>query len=172
LIVEAESVLRDNLARHLAREQWRILFADRITEAKKIVKRQNIDVVLLGLTLLKREGLAILAMIKKARPLTEVIIINGSNQIALSIEGMKLGAFDDFMGPFNMDALINRIQDAWQQKKQREKARKPLLRRCLDTLAAGAFAEAGEPEMALAYLQNVHKPISQTEKKGAENEKD
>lgn len=171
MIVEADSVLRDNLARHLSGETWRILFADRITEAKKMLKRQNIDVVLLGLTLLKREGLAILAMIKKVRPLTEVIIINGSDQITLSIEGMKLGAFDDFMWPFNLDDLIDRIQDAWRQKKHSEKTHKPLLRRCLDTMAAGAFAEAGEPEMALAYLRNAHNPISQT-KKGAEHEKD
>jgi DNA-binding NtrC family response regulator len=172
LIIEADPILRENLAKRLACQSWRVLAADPITDAKKMVKRKNIDVVVLGLTWLKREGLAILQVIKKVRPLTEVILINRSDQIALSIEGMKLGAFDDFMSPFNIDALIHRIQDACRQKKQREKEKKPLLRRCMDTMTAGAFAEAGEPEMALAYLENEKKPISKTDKKGAENGKD
>lgn len=171
MIIEADPVFRESLANRLSGEGRRILFAGRITEAKKRVKRNKIDVVVLGLTLLRREGLAILKMIKKARPLTEVITINGSEQIALSIESMKLGAFDDFVGPFNIDALAGRIHDAWLHKRQREAEKKPLLHRCMDIMAAGAFAEAGEPGMALAYLENTKNRVLETEKKELDMEK-
>jgi DNA-binding NtrC family response regulator len=126
LIVEADPIFRESLAKRLSTEEWRILHADRSTEARKMVKRNDIDVVLLGLTSLKQEGLAILKMIKKLRPLTEVITINGSGQVALSIEGMKLGAFDDFMGPFTIDSLAGRIHEAC-FKKDRGKRKKPSL---------------------------------------------
>lgn len=152
LIIESDRFFGNGLVRRLTDETWQILLADRLSDVKKIVKRKNIDVVVLGLNTLKREGLAILKMIKKIRPLTEVIIINSSEQIALSIEGMKLGAFDDFMVPFDLDSLRLRIQDACQQKKQKEKAKKSLLDRCRDIMIAATFAEAGESDMAIEFL--------------------
>ena len=39
----------------------------------------------------------ILKALKRIRPLIEVITINRSDQMALSIEGMKLRAFDDLL---------------------------------------------------------------------------
>ena len=152
LIIESDRFFGNSLVRRLTDENWQILLADRLSDAKKIVKRKNIDVVVLGLNTLKREGLAILKMIKKTRPLTEVIIINSSEQIALSIEGMKLGAFDDFMVPFDLDSLRLRIQDACQQKKHKEKAKKSLLDRYRDIMIAATFAEAGESDMAIEFL--------------------
>ena len=118
LIVESDYFFRKNLARRLPDEKkWRILFAGHLIEAVKIVKRENIDVVLLGLKDLKKEGLTILKEVKNIRPLTEIITINSSDQIALSIEGMKLGAFDDFIVPFDLESLVRRIQEAHQKKR-------------------------------------------------------
>jgi DNA-binding NtrC family response regulator len=125
-----------------------------------MIRRNNIDVVLLGLTTLHKEGLAILEMIKKVRPLTEVITINGSGEVALSIESMKLGAFDDFMGPFNIESLVERIHDASVRKKQREKRKRPLLERYMEIMSAGAFAEAGEQETALNFIKKEPVPAS------------
>ena len=172
MIVEVDPVLRQNLAKRLSDRERRILQADRITEVKRMVKRNNIDVALLGLTSLKREGLAILKMIKKVRPHTEVITLSGSGQVALSIEGMKLGAFDDFMGPFTVESLAKRIHDAWLHKREGEKKKKPLLRRYMDLMAAGAFAEAGEHEMALTYMEYEKHPVSGSKKEEKKNGKD
>lgn len=122
MIVESDNFFRKNLARRLPDEKnWRILFAGHLLEAIKIVKRENIDVVLLGLKDLKKEGLMILKEVKNIRPLTEIITINSSDQIALSIEGMKLGAFDDFIVPFDLESLVRRIREAHQKKKRLKK---------------------------------------------------
>jgi DNA-binding NtrC family response regulator len=102
-------------------KDWRVLFAEDQIEAIKIVKRKNVDVVLLGLKGLKKEGLMLLQEIKKIRPLTEVITLCNPDQMILSIEGMKLGAFDDFIVPFDLESLIRRIREAHQQKKEKEK---------------------------------------------------
>lgn len=125
LIVESENFFRKNLARRLPdAKNWRILFAEHRIEAIKIVKREKIDVVLLGLKDLKKEGLMILKEVKNIRPLTEIITINSSDQIALSIEGMKLGAFDDFIVPFDLESLVRRIREAHQKKRKLKKQKR------------------------------------------------
>jgi DNA-binding NtrC family response regulator len=121
LIIESDNSFRRNLVRWLPDKDWRVLFAEDQIEAIKIVKRKNVDVVLLGLKGLKKEGLMLLQEIKKIRPLTEVITLCNPDQMILSIEGMKLGAFDDFIVPFDLESLIRRIREAHQQKKEKEK---------------------------------------------------
>jgi len=116
LIIEADSLFRSNLAKRLPDENWVVLFADQPAEAMKIIKIKNVDVVLLGLKDLKREGLVLLKRIKKIRPLTEIITINSPEQIDLSIEGMRLGAFDDFIIPFELESIVRRIREAHLKK--------------------------------------------------------
>ena len=41
---------------------------------------------------------------------------------------MQLGAFDDLLVPLDLQALHNRIGDAYQRKKQRVKADRSLIR--------------------------------------------
>ena len=121
LIVEADNFFRKNLAQRLPDDKkWQISFADHQIEAIQVIAKKNIDVVLLGLKELKKEGLMILREIKQIRPLTEVITINRPDQIALSIEVMKLGAFDDFIVPFDLESLVLRIQEAYRQKRKNE----------------------------------------------------
>lgn len=125
LIIEADNFFGKNLAQRLPDEKkWRVLFAEHQIEAMRIIKSKNIDVVLLGLKALKKEGLMILKEIKTICPLTEVITINSADQIALSIEAMKLGAFDDFIVPFDLESLVRRVCEAYQHKKKNETSKK------------------------------------------------
>ncbi len=142
-----------NLSSHLRRERYRVFEAGQQADARKILERKKIDVVLLGLNGLKRQGLLLLERIKKIRPLTEVIIINTSEYLSLSIEGMKLSAFDDVFLPLNMDSLAERIREVYRLKKKNERAKKSLLRRYQDVMVAAAFAEAGEPDIAREFQE-------------------
>ena len=82
------------------------------------IPEEKIDVVLLGVDGLGMEGLALIRPIKTISPMTEIIIINDFNHMDLSIEGMDLGAFDDFLIPLDIDALTKRIREAAVQKNQ------------------------------------------------------
>ena len=157
LIIEADTLFRKNLAWRLESERFHIASADHETNVKKIIKKGKIDVALLSLNNFKREGLGILKSIKKIRPIVEVITINNPDQIELSIEGMRLGAFDDFILPFEMDSFIRRIKDACSYKKKREKTKKSIFERCQDIFAAASFAEADEAGMALDFLKERKK---------------
>jgi len=158
LIIEMDNYLQDHLSRHLADKAYQIFTARQKSEAKRIVKRRNVDVVLLSLNDFQKESMVLIKMIKKVRPAVQVITINSGDEISLSIEGMKLGVFDDLLMPLDLDALISRIQEAFQAKKAAEVVKPSLLQRCQDILVAASFAEAGEADMAKELLTTRPKP--------------
>jgi len=154
LIVETNDPVRRNLVQRLSLDQYSVFETDQPKKVKEIVKKQKIDVVLLGLIGLGHDGLSVLKTIKRVRPLTEVIMVNDSAKISLSIKGMKLGAFEDFYMPFEINTLIQAIQEAFQLKTENEKAKKTLSQRYQDFMSAVTFAEMGETDTALSFLQN------------------
>ena len=112
LIIEAENRFRKNLYQHLQAKGFKV---DKVTPddaVEEIVAAENIDVVLLGVDGLGRKGLELIRPIQTISPNTEIITINDADQMDLSIEGMKLGAFDDFMVPLDIDCLAARIREA------------------------------------------------------------
>jgi DNA-binding NtrC family response regulator len=176
LIVEADDLFRQNLARGLSNAGLKVFPTDVAEQAEEIIKRKDCDVVLIGLLGLGREGLRLLRSIKELRPLTEVILIAGQEQLALSIEGMKLGAFDDFRIPLDMQSLLQRVQEACKQRKDNLKAKKKsFTQRCQDFLVAASFAEAGEFDVARQISdrsKNVTRPEENNRRKSNSSEKD
>ena len=122
LIIEAENRFRKNLYQCLQQKGFTV---DKITpenDVVTIVAKEKIDVVLLGVDGLGMEGLALIRPLKSVSPGTEIIIINDSNHMDLSIEGMELGAFDDFLIPLDIDSLASRIREAASRKDQSDES--------------------------------------------------
>jgi DNA-binding NtrC family response regulator len=126
LIVEIDDAFRRHLVERLHMENFKVYEACQETEAKQILQRKIIDVVLLGMREFKQGGLTLLKSIKEIKPLIEVILMTPAEGITLfaSIQAMKLGAFDELHIPFDMKKLIERITAARQRKHEREKAKK------------------------------------------------
>jgi DNA-binding NtrC family response regulator len=152
LIIEGDDMLQEHLVRHFKIQNWRLLNAVHPKDVKRTLKKHPVDVVLLSLNDLKKEGLFLIGMIKKMRPSVQIITVNSPDQISLSIQGMKLGVFDDFLIPLDLDSLILRIRDACQAKKDAEIIKPSLFRRCQNVMVAASFAEAGEAEIAREML--------------------
>ncbi|MBW2669887.1 MAG: response regulator [Deltaproteobacteria bacterium] len=157
LIIEADSMLQEHLVRYSKANDWRIFNSRQQKDIKRILKKHPIDVVLLSLDDLKKEGMSLIKMIKKKHPAVQVITINSGDQISLSIEGMKLGVFDDFFMPLDLDSLISGILEAYKAKKEAEVVKPSLLQRCQNIMVAASFAEAGEPDMAKELLATGRK---------------
>jgi two-component system OmpR family response regulator/two-component system response regulator QseB len=112
LIVEAEDRFRKSLYPYLQAQGFTVENATLQDDIESIVAMQKIDVVLLGVDGLGREGLALIQPIKAASARTNIIVINDPNRMELSIEAMDLGAFDDFLIPLDIDSLSRRIREA------------------------------------------------------------
>jgi DNA-binding response OmpR family regulator len=110
LVIEHDHLLRDNLVHHLRQRGFTVLAGTAREEVGRALSNDRIDVVLLGLGGLRRQGLALLSLIKQDSPGTEVILMTTSDCLHLSIEGMKLGAFDDIQVPYDIDILCAKIK--------------------------------------------------------------
>ena len=85
-------------------------------EALNVISENEIDVVVLDVRMPGMNGLETLAEIKRIKPATEVIMLTGHANIDVALEGMGKGAFDYLMKPMEIDELVYKIQDAYQQK--------------------------------------------------------
>lgn len=151
-------MLQELFVRYLKDSDWRIFNSRQQKDIKRILKKHPVDVILLSLNDLQKEGMALIKMIKKKHPPVQVITVNSGDQISLSIEGMKLGVFDDFLMPLDLDSLILRIREAYQAKKDADVVKPSLLQRCQNLMVAASFAEAGEADIAKELLTKGHKP--------------
>jgi DNA-binding NtrC family response regulator len=119
LIIEAENRFRKNLYQCLRAEGFTVDKATPRHDVVRIVNEEKIDVVLLGIDGLGREGLALVRPIKAGRPTTEIIVINDAGHMELSIKAMELGAFDDFLIPLDIESVASRIRDAAARHQQK-----------------------------------------------------
>ena len=116
LIIEAENRFRKNLYQCLQAEGFTVDTITQHDDYATILAKENIDLVLLGVDGIGREGLVLIQPINAISPRTKIIIINDANHMELSIEGMDQGAFDDFLIPLDIDSLAKRIREAAIQK--------------------------------------------------------
>ena len=122
LIVEADEAFRRNIAERLRIEGAVVVEAGNESAARVIAQNRDIDVVLLGGKGIVQSGLPLLRFIKEIFPSIEVILMTPSEHHSLyvSIEAMKMGAFDDLLIPFDIKTLLERIHAARQHKKEKE----------------------------------------------------
>lgn len=120
LVIESHEAFRRQIVNHLIQEGCRVIEACEEPKALAILRRKEVDVVLLGLSGFKTTALALLKEAKEIRPACEVILMNVSDQLSLSMEAMKLGAFDDLWAPIEMELLVARVKEAYARKKRRE----------------------------------------------------
>jgi len=94
-----------------------------------ILKRENIDVVILDIKMPGMDGIQVLREIKSIYPLVEVILLTGHGSAETAVEGMKLGAFDYLLKPADVDELTAKLQGAREKKEaQEERIRKAEVR--------------------------------------------
>ncbi len=152
LVIEEDNSFRDSLVQRLRMESHKVYSAAGLKEIKRLIKRKPIDAVLLSLVELKEVGLEILSMIKKVDSSLEVILLNASNAITLSIKGMKLGAYDDFAVPLDFESLLKCIDEVAVRRKKGRKEKKTLLKRYEELMLAITMAEAGSQDLAQDIL--------------------
>jgi DNA-binding NtrC family response regulator len=63
------------------------------------------------------DGIETLKEIKKIKPETEVIMLTGHASVEVGIEGMKSGAFNYIMKPFDPDELVKEINLACEHRR-------------------------------------------------------
>lgn len=125
LVVDDEENIRKSLKMILEYEGYQFLEAGDGEEALSLIEETiDLDLVLLDIKLPGRDGLDILAEIKKRPYAPEVIMISGQGTIQTAVEATKLGAFEFLEKPLHRERVLLSIRNALNQN--------TLRRECLD----------------------------------------
>lgn len=151
MIVETDRDFLASLSSYLTDEGYSVFVARNSRQVKRILSKNKIDVVVLGMINLKRAALSLLKWVKKRRHQIEVILINTREQLSLSIEGMKLGAFDDLLVPVDLVSLEECLKKAWTAKESKG-IDGPFINRYQRMMVAATYAEADDHAYAVKVL--------------------
>ena len=113
LVVDDEENIRKSLKMILEYEGYQFLQAAEGEEALSLVEENiDLDLVLLDIKMPGRDGLDILAEIKRRPYAPEVIMISGQGTIQAAVEATKLGAFEFLEKPLHRERVLLSIRNA------------------------------------------------------------
>src|SRR4051812_46124231 len=106
LIVDDEDKLRSLLKRIIILEGLYVQEASDLKHAKKILEKDEVDVVLCDVKLPDGSGVDFIQSIKALHPLTEIILLTAYGNIHDGVQAMKNGAFDYITKGDDNDKII------------------------------------------------------------------
>jgi DNA-binding response OmpR family regulator len=110
LIIEDDNKLATALAAGIGSEGYRISTASSAEEGFFLLHSDLPDIVVLDVTLPRRDGLDLLKQIRRDRIDVRVLMLTSHNTVEDRVEGLKMGA-DDYLGkPFSFPELLARIE--------------------------------------------------------------
>jgi len=112
LIVDDEYSVRFALSEVLRKKDFATLEAGSGRDAIRILKEDDVDLVLLDLAMPEMDGIETLQEIKRIKPGVPVIIVTGRGDIAAAVRATKLGAYDFLSKPPQVERLVVTIRRA------------------------------------------------------------
>jgi DNA-binding NtrC family response regulator len=106
LIIDDEEKLRELLSRIISLEGFTVLQAGTLKAGKKILQKEQVDVLLCDVKLPDGNGVTVLHEIKPEFPFTEIILLTAYGNIADGVQAMKNGAFDYITKGDDNDRII------------------------------------------------------------------
>jgi DNA-binding NtrC family response regulator len=120
LAVDDEQDMLDTFKSILNRE-FEITTTDSGEAVCEIIRKENVDLVLLDIKMPKVGGVDVLKNIKEIESDLDVIMVTASKEIKSAVECIKLGALDYITKPFEVTELKSIIKNALKKKElQRE----------------------------------------------------
>lgn len=110
LIVDADDDFRDSLSNRLAKRGVTVHATSDGEEGRKLACHEKTDAVLVGLYSPHETLVTFLREIGQTCPGSQVILINHSGDVPLSIEAMKHGAHDEVGAPVDLEELMQKIE--------------------------------------------------------------
>ncbi|GBC62537.1 sigma-54-dependent Fis family transcriptional re gulator [Desulfonema ishimotonii] len=121
LVVDDESIIRENLERIFIEERYAVDSVATGREALAVLEGDDADVLLLDLNLPDTNGLEVLQRAKELDPELMVIIITGYASVDSAVKALKLGAYDYIKKPFKADVIKLIVRLAFEAQRLKKK---------------------------------------------------
>ena len=109
LIIEDDTELADVIARKLENAGFATLATTDGLEGIRLVDSEELDLILLDLTLPDVDGIDVLRHLRQ-RTALPIVIISGRTEEAERVVGLELGADDYMAKPFGLNELLARVR--------------------------------------------------------------
>lgn len=116
LIVDDEVGFVNILTKRLSRRNMEVTSAYTGTEAIQTLRKQDFDVAVLDLKMEEMDGIEVLKIFKKMDPKMVVIMLTGHGSEQAAREGIEFGAFDYLTKPCELEELMAKIREAYQER--------------------------------------------------------
>ncbi len=116
LVIDDEPVLQDVLGTLLVNNGFDYHPAMTAADGLRVLREEEVDVVLLDLMLPDRQGLDILPEIKAHDPHLPVVVITAYSSVETAIEAMRQGAFHYVPKPFKNEEVLHLVRQASERR--------------------------------------------------------
>ncbi|MFH1700422.1 MAG: sigma-54 dependent transcriptional regulator [Candidatus Zixiibacteriota bacterium] len=134
LIIDDEKYIRSSLSGMLIDEGYETVAVESAEQGEKILKRQDIDLILLDIQMPGKDGITFLDDNGDRLKNTPVIIISGKSDIPTAVMAIKLGSFDFIEKPLVPERVLITIRHALRLSKSL-KTEENLSKKILDKYA-------------------------------------
>lgn len=114
LVVDDDAGVRFTLSEILADGGLQVDAAENGSAALGLARATHFDLVITDVRMAPMDGLELLRILRAEQPKLKVIVLTAHSSERLAVEAMKLGAFDYFKKPFDLDELMAVVTRALQ----------------------------------------------------------
>jgi len=102
-------------------KEYRLRQASSVTEARKILEREQVQLVLLDLSFPGEQGMDFLPEVRRLYPETDVIVVTSNGSATSGVKALKLGALDYMIKPFDKDEVRGKVQRLFEEERSRRR---------------------------------------------------
>jgi DNA-binding NtrC family response regulator len=117
LLVDDERAFGAVLAKRLTKRGFDVTLAYSGTQAIQTLRAQEFDVAILDLKMEDMDGIEVLKIFIKMDPELPVVMLTGHGSEQSAREGIACGAFDYLTKPYELDDLLEKLQEAFFSRK-------------------------------------------------------
>jgi len=145
LVADDEMGIRESLRKILEKEGFDVITATNGEEAFKIIRSQNVDLLVTDIRMAGMDGLELLKVCKSVSPYTEVIMITGYASVDTAVDSLKQGAYDYITKPFKKADILRAVHKAIE--KQVLMLDNVRMKERLEAIEASPLMETASPAM-------------------------
>ena len=120
LLIDDEVGYVNVLSNRLSKRNFQVGKASSGSEAFQVLRQQDFDVAVLDLKMEDMDGIEVLKILKIMDPQLAVIMLTGHGSAAAAKQGIELGAFDYLTKPCELEALLEKIMEAYEHRLRRK----------------------------------------------------
>lgn len=119
LIVEDDSAIRRGVRDALEFAGYSVIEAADGRQGFEIASTAEIDILLLDIYMPRRDGLSVMEELRRVRPGLPVIFLTAKGEAEDRVRGLRLGADDYVVKPFNAGELLARVEAVLRRSAER-----------------------------------------------------